>query len=117
MIGRPRKYETVEELDEVISAYFAECLENDLHPTVTGLAFALDLDRRSLNNYQGREEFFPTIKRAKNAVETYIEQTLMGGKATAGAIFNLKNNFGWIDERVQENKGEIGVRSITVKGV
>lgn len=115
-MGRPRKYETVEELEYVIDGYFATCMATEIHPTVTGLALALDLDRRSLVNYGEREEFMPAIKRARARVENYIEQTLLEGKATAGAIFNLKNNFGWIDEKQHNVSGELGVRSVKVTG-
>jgi hypothetical protein len=115
-MGRPRKYETVEELEYVIDGYFATCLSNDIHPTITGLALALDLDRMGLIRYQGRPEFSDAIKRAKARVENYIEQTLLEGRATAGAIFNLKNNFGWIDEKQHQVSGELGVRSVKVTG-
>ena len=102
--GRPRKYESVKALENVIDEYFAECEEKELFPTVAGLCLDLDLSRVGLLTYQGREEFSYTIKRAKQRVENSVEQLLMSGKAPAGAIFNLKNNFGWRDEKVIEGK-------------
>ena len=75
--------------------------EEDKFPTVAGLCLALDLTREGLLTYQGREEFSDTIKRAKMIVGEAVEQVLMSGKAPAGAIFNLKNNFGWKDQTEQ----------------
>ena len=115
-MGMHRQYQTVEELQSVIDAYFAECLAMEMHPTVTGLAYALDLTRQGLINYAERSEFVDTIKRAKIRVEIAVEQTLMNGKSTAGAIFNLKNNFGWLDEKIhnQNIQGSIGVTGTRV---
>ena len=106
--GRPRKYETPELMQVLIDAYFKECAENSLHPTVTGLAMLLDMDRRSLINYEQRDEFLPTIKRAKQRVEECLEQNLHG-QAVAGTIFNLKNNFGWKDQTETKNTNTHGV--------
>ena len=75
--GRPLKYETVEELDEAINKYFAERDMLDEPYTITGLALALDVDRRTLTNYSNKEEFFSTIKRAKLKVENYLEKRLI----------------------------------------
>jgi len=106
--GRPRQYETVEDLEAVISEYFNEVEVTGIHPTVTGLCIAVNLTREGLLTYQGRDEFSDTIKRAKQFIEGYVEETLMSGKATAGAIFNLKNNFGWKDEHKQTVSGPDG---------
>lgn len=96
-MSRPLLFETPEEMQEAIDAYF-ESKKGGI-VTVAGLALALGMDRRSLLNYEGREEFFPTIKRAKLRIEEYVEEMLYLGKNAAGPIFNLKNNFGWKDEK------------------
>jgi len=106
--GRPRQYESVSDLEEVIEAYFGRAESEGRHPTITGLCLALSLTREGLLTYQGRDEFADTIKRAKQFVELEVEETLMSGKATAGAIFNLKNNFGWKDEHKQTVSGPDG---------
>ena len=106
--GRPRQYESVSDLDEIIEAYFVETAEKELWPTVTGLCLALNLTRQGLLNYEVREEFVDTIKKAKLMVEFAIEQQLMSGKPAAGPIFNLKNNFGWKDEHKQTVSGPDG---------
>ncbi len=113
--GRPRKFETVEELQTAIDTYFESCFEEftvalkddegkktgerlikkQVEPfTITGLAIALDTTRQGLLNYEGREEFYDTIKKAKVRCENYAEKSLFGNNAT-GPIFNLINNYGW----------------------
>ena len=114
MAGRPRKYETVEEMEEVIEEYFDKCDESKRPYTVTGLAIALDMSRQDLINYcdrtdENNQPFFDTIKRAKNRVENSVEEGLLSGKYNAtGAIFNLKNNYGWKDKQEQEITGANG---------
>lgn len=95
-----KKYSDVELLQKKIDEYF----ESTEIPTMSGLALALDMDRRSLLNYSKDERFFPTIKKARDRVEAFVEERLMSGNATAGVIFNLKNNFGWIDKQEVDAK-------------
>ena len=120
--GRPLKYKTPEEMQEVIDAYFKACqirkkemagielseeekeaceITYDTHPTVSGLALVLDLTRKSLIDYEGKDEFVHTVKRGKARVEAYNEQRLHQPACT-GVIFSLKNNFKWQD------KSEVG---------
>ena len=70
--GRPRKFQSVEELQRLIDAYFDECDTNEELPTVTGLALALGTSRRLLCNYEKCKkyvEFFSTIKEAKSRIQ------------------------------------------------
>jgi hypothetical protein len=131
--GRPKKFQTVEELETAIQNYFNSCFiqrrerikiknENDdgyeyvdspvtdatgepvfdqIRPfTVTGLAVALDTTRDLLLDYEKKPEnaiFSDTIKKAKEIIHRYAEEYLFDGKNQTGAIFNLKNNWGWVD--------------------
>ena len=107
--GRPPKFETPEELDNQIDAYFLS-LEygedeygNTLRksPTITGLALFLGFcDRQSLYDYQNRPEFSCIIKKARCMVEQGYEEALLT-KGSTGAIFALKN-MGWNDKVEQE---------------
>ena len=106
--GRPKKYNKAEEMQAKIDAYFSYCDEKEKPYTITGLALALDMDRRSLLNYSEDSEFFPTIKKAKQKCEAYAEEQLYLGKNTAGVIFNMKNNYNWKDKTEQE---------VTVEGI
>ncbi len=106
--GRPLAFETPEDLQEAIDAYLGPNgdawvlvdpeLPKVFQPTMSGLAIALGVDRRTLTNYAERDEFFPAIKKARMMVEMALEQHLYGKNVT-GAIFNLKNNFGWTDKQ------------------
>ena len=102
-VGRPKLYEDVEPMEKKIEKYFKECDKKDKPYTVSGLAYALDMDRRSLLNYSKDEKFFPTIKRAKQKIEQQLEEKgLMGTSNATFTIFNLKNNFDWVDKQEQE---------------
>lgn len=100
--GRPLKFESVEQMEEAINKYFKECDDKHRPYTVSGLANALDTTRQTLINYEGREEFLDTIKKAKSKIEQFAEELLFVGNNTAGVIFNLKNNYGWKDKQEVE---------------
>lgn len=100
--GRPLKFESVEQLETAIRNYFSNCDTNKRPKTITGLAIALDIDRKTIVNYAHKDEFFLTIKRARLQCENYVEEGLLTGKVPAAAgIFNLKNNYDWKDETHQ----------------
>lgn len=89
--------------------------------TITGLAVALKTTRETLLDYEnglhdGKDEslsdeqiaeneqikdFSDTIKEAKLRIYEDTEQQLYRGKPT-GAIFSLKNNYGWVDKTITE---------------
>lgn len=113
--GRPPIFKTAEEMQKAIDEYFDWCdnrvkeiyiekLNQSvaiIHPapyTITGLARRLGMDRRSLLNYSEKDKFFPTIRDARLRVQEDVENRLMESRNEKGAMFNLKNNFGWHDE-------------------
>jgi len=96
--GRPPKFETVEDLQTQIQAYFDSLKESQASATITGLAYHLGFEsRQSFYDYESNEKFSYTVKRARLAIEGVYEQRLHGN-SNAGAIFALKN-FGWIDSQ------------------
>ena len=105
-VGRPLKFKSPEELQEKIDAYFESIkepiyIDNNGAPqyepaTITGLALALGCYRETLLNYEKTDEFFDTIKTAKQRCEHYAEKKLLSGAPATGAIFALKN-YGWKD--------------------
>jgi hypothetical protein len=123
--GRPPKYDTPEQMQAAIDQYFAtdayiEIGEGKMYaPTVEGLAFALNLSRQGLCEYGDKDAFSDTIKRAKQRIAIALEQRLYG-QAVTGAIFNLKNNFGWKDKTEQEvtgaNGGPLGILLKEISG-
>lgn len=73
-------------------------------PSVSWLALFLGFtSRQSLIDYANKNaKFAYTIKRAKLAIETFLEERLNSWKwNTAGIIFNLKNNFWWKDNNIK----------------
>lgn len=106
-VGRPKAYTEVEKMQEKIDQYFNECDRKKEPYTITGLALALDLDRKSINNYAKDSEFFPTIKKAKLIVENYLEKRLINDSSATGIIFNLKNNYGWSDKQEIQHSGNV----------
>jgi len=95
--GRPLKFETPEQLEAAIQAYFDKQTQSKLPITISGLAYNLGfLDRQSIYDYKEREEFSCIIKRATFFVESCYEGKLSSTTPT-GAIFALKN-MGWRDK-------------------
>lgn len=70
--------------------------------TFTGLALALNTSRETLIDYREREGFSDSLKGALDKCQSYAEQTLYTAPNVTGAIFNLKNNYGWQDKTEQE---------------
>lgn len=122
-MARPVKYKTAAQMQAVIDRYFDECALNskymtvlrsagteiertpddkrvtdDEFPTVSGLALVLNMTRQGLLEYAGKDAFSDTVKRAKLRIESFLEQRLYFPQPT-GAIFNLKNNYGWKDSK------------------
>lgn len=118
-MGRPPKYKTANEMQKDIDKYFESVtfINPDtghelIRPTVEGLAYALNMDRSTLIEYGKNGEFSNTVKRAKQKVAIALENHLWGNNVT-GAIFNLKNNFGWKDKQEVEQSG---VTVVKIKG-
>lgn len=127
--GRPRKVDSVKELQNKINAYFDSCdnrmtevydkkaggiikFKNPIPYTIEGLCEALEVDRDTLLNYEkkdGYQEYFGTIKKAKLKVQrNKLERGLEGLSNPTLTIFDLKNNHGYRDETQVDlsNKGE-----------
>lgn len=93
--GRPPKWENPEQVQVLIDKYFDSTPEEEW--TITGLALALDTYRSVLIDYQEKDEFSYTIKKAKERVQNAYEKDLRR-KGRSGDIFALKN-FGWSDKQ------------------
>lgn len=107
-MARPKLYSSVGDMQKIIDEYFIMCDEKEKPYTMSGLAYALDMDRRSLLNYSKDEQFFPTIKKAREKVEQQLEENALMGKANSTfTIFNLKNNYGWRDQVEVKNDNEL----------
>lgn len=112
-LGRPLKY-TPEELTKKTNEYFKMCDEKEKPYTISGLCLYLDTTRETIREYELREEFVDTIKRAKQRVENYVEEySLIGKLNPTVSIFNLKNNFNWKDKTEIDNNVKVEKTSVS----
>lgn len=102
--GRPLKFQSVEELQKKIDAYFNSTPKEEW--TITGLALALDVCRDTILDYKEKPEFVDSISRAYDMVHNSYEIGLRK-RGNAGDIFALKN-FGWKDKTESELYGKDG---------
>ena len=117
-------FKNVEELRSIITKYYSYCKTENRPLTVSGLANAIKVNRSWMSVYDAkidalglwtkdeREEIKNELRMARERVQQFLDEYLLTGKNVVGAIFNLKNNFGWQD------KNELGVdASVTVKWI
>lgn len=136
-VGRPLAFNSPEELENKIKEYFAWCDnntkevidkdtgENKLVPapkpyTMSGLAYALGVDRQTILNYSNKAEYFGTIKKAKSRIEQSVEERLLSSTGVvAGQIFALKQNFGWdaLTNEDEQNKAHVTVQILEGYGI
>ena len=119
-VGHPLKYKTPQALAAAIEEYFT-FQDNRLIQgydqktnqqfayispapyTMSGLALTIGLSRKQLIEYSARNQYSNIIKDARKRVEQDNERRLLEGKNQVGAIFALKNNFGWVDKTEVDN--------------
>lgn len=106
-------------VENLINKYFTDCDKKNRPYTMTGLAYALNCNRWTILKYKNmlfKSEknqndlellrISELIEDAKNKCERYAEESLFTSKNVSGVIFNLKNNYKWVDkiENVNTNK-------------
>ena len=122
------KFEDVEELRQLIDRYF-DGLHELQPPTMSGLAYALGVSRRTLTNYinecgsgKGKKaQCGELLARAKDRIEVWLEEQLVTRGKTKGIEFALKNNYDWsnkmnvnVDGKT-EHSGEVDVKLTAAK--
>ena len=124
-----RKFNDPVQLKKDIEQFFIDCKEDNLVPTVTGLAVALDTTRETLLQYENeivkklpndiKKEISDTIKKAKQRIQAAYEQALFDRGKTTGAIFTLKNNYGWADKQeiVTTNNNTVDLSGLSEKDI
>lgn len=129
MYDEVKKFRDPEQLKKDIEEFFIECKEENRVPTITGLAVKLDTTRRTLLDYENqivktlddniKKEISHTIKKAKARIESEYEQALMDRGKTTGAIFTLKNNYGWQDKQeiIQTSNNKTDLSGLTVEQI
>ena len=107
-VGRPKIFNDVKEVEEKINAYFNYCEEKEKPYTMSGLAYYLGISRQTLVNYSNQDQFFDTIKKARDRVQMQLEENALSNKANPTfTIFNLENNFDWKDNNEVKTNVEI----------
>lgn len=127
LAGRPAMFQTPDELQTQIDAYFDTCKPTYLvvegkivkdkngnpmidpnPPTITGLVDFLGFESRtSFYEYGKKQEFMHTVARARTRIEATREKDLCAGRNVDGNKFYLANLAGWRAE--QERKHDINV--------
>lgn len=89
--------------------YFTLCAEDDMKPSVAGMALAFGMDRRRLwevvNNCgqmhgKASREVQDTVKKAYQLLNAQMENYMQNGKINPVAgIFLMKNNMGYQDKQ------------------
>lgn len=94
--GREPLYKTPEEMQTKIDEYFTK----EKVWTIPGLAYHLGFcDKKSLIDYEAKEVFLFSIKRAKLRIEDFNAKELHTKNGNvSGVIFTLKN-MGWKDQQ------------------
>jgi hypothetical protein len=94
------KYDNVDELDKGINDYFADCEQRHAPYTLSGLAFWLNIDSKTLYNYSKSGDYFPTIYRARERCRQYAHECLYDRDKSRGAQFDLSANYGMSERKL-----------------
>ena len=95
----------VEEVKDRIKQYFQICADDDMKPSVAGLALAMNIDRRRLWELRaGKMGKNPavsdTLKRTMQLLDLQMVDYMQNGKINpVSGIFLMKNNFGYADKQ------------------
>ena len=95
-----------EQVSNRVMEYFDICDENDMKPSVAGLALGLGIDRRYLWEIRtGQKKGYPsevvdTLKRAVTTINSMMEDYMQNGKINpVSGIFLMKNNMDYSDKQ------------------
>lgn len=94
-----------EQVTQRCADYFQICAEDDMKPSVAGLALAMDIDRRYLWEIrEGKKGKNPavadTLKKAMKILDLQMVDYMQNGKINpVSGIFLMKNNFGYADKQ------------------
>ena len=95
--GRPRRWDTPEDLQKQVDPYFQDCEDRGRYPPIAGLAYYCKVDRHTIYNYKNKDEYFHIVKRAREYIEMELEQFIMQ-KGNVGSIFIAKQ-YGYKDRQ------------------
>lgn len=104
--GNIRRFDDPDMLRFAVEDYFSRQLESNRPLTITGLAAHIKVNRMTLLNYIKEvynydPEIVDILRDAKMRIQAWTEEQLYSNKPV-GAIFALKNNWGWVDRKEQD---------------
>ena len=101
-MGRPPLYNNCMDLDCMCELYFEDADERGAPYTVPSLAIFLGFaSRHSVWELGQKQDYSHTIKKALGKIESQRIEAMVSGKGNvAGQIFDLKNNFNYVDKQV-----------------
>lgn len=89
-------------IENACDRYLALCTQDNVKPTISGLALVLGVSRRKLIDWVSGGSKNPNaeiVAKYYNAIEVFDEIAMKEGKTPPiVAIFNAKNNYGYTDE-------------------
>lgn len=91
------------QVEKRINEYFTICFENDMKPSVAGLALAVGVARKTLwewaNGVSREGTHRNAIKKAYQMLDAQMSDYMQNGKINpVSGIFLMKNNFGYADK-------------------
>lgn len=92
----------IQQLEERIFDYFQICAQDDMKPSVAGLALAVGVDRKTLWAWAKAEnsDRSNAIKKAYRILDLQMTDYMQNGKINpVSGIFLMKNNFGYADQQ------------------
>ncbi|MBE6784152.1 MAG: hypothetical protein E7536_09105 [Ruminococcaceae bacterium] len=101
----PIDTKNISQLQERIAEYFNICSEEDMKPSVAGLALAVGVSRKTIWEWsQGddteKSDRRNAIKKAYQILNLMMEDYMQNGKINpVSGIFLMKNNFGYADKQ------------------
>lgn len=95
----------IPQLQNRISEYFTICSEEDMKPSVAGLALAVGVSRKTIWEWSQGDDVEKSdrrnvIKKAYQILNLMMEDYMQNGKINpVSGIFLMKNNFGYADKQ------------------
>ncbi len=99
---RPLQFKTPLDLELRVSEYFEYLEETKSPPTMAGLSYYTRIPRRTLYNYENKEDYAETIKKTRDYIIMRLEELAVSKASSAGGIIFLLKNYGYNDRTVIE---------------
>ena len=112
--GRPKAFNSVEELEKKIKEFYDYCELKEETLTFERLATFLNVDRKTIYNYEDKDEYFHTFKKVRERILADIMSKGLGNKINPTfGIFCLKN-YGYTDKQEIESTNTNTNKNINV---